>query len=241
MKKILIIDDDIELCALLEKLLGRENFLPTAAHSGESGLTQCLSGEFELVILDVMLPDISGFDVLRRIRAESGIPIIMLTAKGEEIDRVIGLEIGADDYLPKPFSSRELIARLNAVLRRYEIVQASVDADNANAPKIHKVGDLTVEIEARTVRVGGRIIELTTAEFDVLLVLVRAVGKIVLREEIAVAALGKKLAPFDRSVDMIVSKIRRKLGRLDDGIERIRSIRNAGYIYARPESSLIES
>ncbi len=233
MKRILIIDDDAELCDLLTKFLARESLTAETVHNGETGLARALTGDYQLVILDVMLPDTSGFEVLRRIRAVSQIPVVMLTAKGEEIDRVIGLEIGADDYLPKPFSPRELVARLNAVWRRYEMPPAV----QQNAPEIISIGDLTIEIEARTVRVGGQPIEMTTAEFDVLLVLGRAAGRVVLREEIARAALGRSLAPFDRSVDMIVSKIRRKLGRFRNDAERIRAVRNSGYIYARPSQN----
>ena len=232
MKRILIVDDDVELCGLLTKFLARESFATEAVHNGATGLTKALTGNYQLVILDVMLPDTSGFDVLRRIRAASAIPVVMLTAKGEEIDRVIGLEIGADDYLPKPFSPRELVARLNAVWRRYEMPPAA----QQNAPEAISIDDLTIEIEARAVRVNSQSIEMTTAEFDVLLVLARAAGRVVSREDIARAALGKSLAPFDRSVDMIVSKIRRKLRRFRNDTERIRSVRNSGYIYARLRS-----
>ena len=229
MKRILIIDDDVEMCGLLTKFLARENFQADAAHDGAGGLAKSAAENYCFIILDVMLPDFSGFDVLRRIRAVSSVPVLMLTAKGDEIDRIIGLEIGADDYLPKPFNPRELVARLQAVLRRAEI---SAQNNNAAAEKII-VGDLVLELEARTVSVGEKNVELTTTEFDVLRVLAASAGKIVSREKLAADGMDKKLALFDRSVDMIISKLRQKLGNHAGNLERIRAVRNAGYIYAR--------
>jgi DNA-binding response OmpR family regulator len=231
MKRVLIIDDDVELCGLLSKLLSREGFAPESEHTGEKGLDCALSGEFQIVILDVMLPDTSGFEVLRLIRNTSRVPVIMLTARDEEIDRVIGLEIGADDYLPKPFSTRELVARINAVLRRSE--QNPPDAQRYG-DKICTVADLSLDPASRTVFLDSQSIEMTTAEFDVLLALASVAGNVVDREKIAKLALGRSLATFDRSVDMLVSKIRRKLGRYNDGTERIKAIRNAGYLYSQP-------
>jgi two-component system response regulator CpxR len=231
MKRVLIIDDDVELCGLLSKMLSREGFAPESTHTGEFGVIGALSGEFQIIILDVMLPDTSGFEVLRRIRNTSRIPVIMLTARDEEIDRVIGLEIGADDYLPKPFSSRELVARINAVLRRIEPAPVH---PREPANKVCTVSDLSLDPASRTVFLDSTSIEMTTAEFDVLLALARAAGRVVDREEIAKLALGKSLSPFDRSVDMLVSKIRRKLGRYDDGTDRIKAIRSAGYLYSKP-------
>lgn len=226
MKRVLIIDDDVELCGLLAKLLAREGFAPAAQHTAQAGVTDALSGEFEIVILDVMLPNASGFDVLRQIRNFSSVPVIMLTARDEEIDRVIGLEIGADDYLPKPFSSRELIARINAVLRRTLPENGQIETKRLT------VSDLTIDPASRTVLLDSRPVEMTTAEFDILHTLARAAGRVVDREEIAKIALGRSLSPFDRSVDMLVSKIRRKLGPYSDGSERIKAIRSAGYLYS---------
>lgn len=230
MKQILIIDDDTELCELLTKSLERENFQALAVHTGEAGLLKAISGEFDLAILDVMLPDASGFEILRRIRSASSVPVLMLTARGEEIDRVVGLEIGADDYLAKPFATRELVARLNAIFRRI-----GAEHETKAEPEKLTVGDLTIEIEARSANVGGKSIELSTAEFDVLVVLVRSAGRIVSRNEIAQNGLDKKLGLFDRSVDMIVSKIRRKLEKFPGGNERIRAVRGSGYIYVRQQ------
>lgn len=232
-KRILIIDDDEELCELLTKSLERENFQITSVHTGEAGLERAVATDIQLVILDVMLPDSNGFNVLRRLRAASAVPVLMLTARGEEIDRVVGLEIGADDYLAKPFATRELVARLNAILRRSEVSQSKTGA----VPEKLVVGDLTVEIEARSVSVSDERISLTTAEFDVLMMLLRSAGRVVSREEIATVALDKKLGLFDRSVDMTISKIRRKLDDFPGGAERIRSVRNYGYIYVRFDDS----
>ncbi len=228
MKRILIIDDDIEMCDLLSKFLTRENFEVETANTGEEGLAKLELEKHEFAILDVMLPDTMGFDVLRRIRTISTIPVLMLTAKGDEIDRIIGLEIGADDYLPKPFNPRELVARIQAVFRR---IEASSSKDQTEKLT---VGDLLIELESRTVFLGEKVVELTTTEFDVLKVLVNSAGKIVSRDKIAEDGMDKRLALFDRSVDMIISKIRQKIGRDGNNLERIRAVRNAGYIYAKP-------
>lgn len=231
MKQILIIDDDLEMCDLLAKFLARENFQVEMAHDGESGLAKLVAENYQFVILDVMLPDISGFDVLRRIRAVSPIPVLMLTAKGDEIDRIIGLEIGADDYLPKPFNPRELVARLQAILRRTEI---AVRVNKIETEKLI-VGDLVIELEARTVWIGEKNVELTTTEFDVLRVLAGSAGKVISRKKLAEEGMDKKLALFDRSVDMIISKLRQKIGHNEDNLERIRAVRNIGYIYTRTD------
>lgn len=232
MKKILVIDDDKELCTLLDKFLSREGFEIEFEHDSEGGLEKALSGKFQAVVLDVMLPNKSGFDVLRSIRAASPVPVLMLTARGEEIDRIVGLEIGADDYLPKPFSTRELVARLNALFRRVELDAG--DGKKAIAQNKIEIGDLEIIPEARLAKIKGEILEISTAEFDALLILTRSVGKAVSRDELAEAALGRELSPFDRSVDMLISRLRRKLGLYPDGSDRIRSIRNSGYLYVRP-------
>jgi two-component system, OmpR family, response regulator CpxR len=226
MHKILVVDDDAELCELLAEYLSTEDFLIEAVHDGDSGVHRLLSGEHALAILDVMLPGANGFDVLRRVRATSRIPIIMLTARGDGVDRVVGLEIGADDYLPKPFEPRELLARIRAILRRSHLELAPA------APPVRlRVGDLELDFGARAVRCGGTAVTLTSVEFDVLTVLANAVGRVVSREEIAQRALGRAFNPLDRSVDMHVSNLRRKLGAHPDGAERIKSVRSVGYIY----------
>jgi two-component system, OmpR family, response regulator CpxR len=227
MSRILIIDDDRDLAAMLADYLRPEGFVVEVAHEGEEGLRQALAIEYGLVILDVMLPRVSGFDVLRRLRAQSQCPVIMLTARGEEIDRIIGLEIGADDYLAKPFSARELLARMHAILRRTR-TDASATRDDVRA-----VGDLVLDAQARTVRHAGRLVDLTSVEFDVLKVLLVSAGQVVLRETLFQSVLQRDYSVLDRSIDNHVSALRRKLGPLVGGTERIKSVRNAGYVYAR--------
>jgi DNA-binding response OmpR family regulator len=225
-QRLLIIDDDTELCALLSEYLTSAGFAVDAVHSSEEGVRRALSGEHAIVVLDVMLPGIDGFEVLRRIRAQSALPVVMLTARGHDVDRIVGLEIGADDYLPKPFNPRELVARLNAVLRRAR----GHDAAGPAAEHI-SVGDVTMELGARIVRCGERRIELTGAEFQLLEVLLRSAGRIVDREELSRSVLGRHLAPYDRSIDVHVSNLRKKLGPGPEQNERIKTIRGAGYVY----------
>lgn len=230
MDRLLIVDDDVELCDLIEEFLRPEGFDIEAVHDGQRGLDRALSGEHVLVVLDVMLPVMNGLDVLRRIRAHSQIPVIILTARGDDVDRIVGLEIGADDYLPKPFNPRELLARIRAILRRsQQAVSTEGEADQKIA-----IGEVTLDPAARTVRRGGEIVELTSVEFSLLEILMRTVGHVVTREQIATDVLGRRFMPYDRSIDMHVSKVRRKLGPQPDGEERIKTIRGVGYIYARP-------
>ncbi len=227
---ILIIDDDVELCGLLREYLGTEGFQAEYAHDGETGLERALTGEYVLVVLDVMLPRINGFEVLRRIRASSSIPVLLLTARGEDVDRIVGLEIGADDYLPKPFNPRELVARIRAVLRR-----GKAEARQAPRPsEILRVGDIELDPANRSVRQASKPVELTSVEFNLLEVLLREAGRVVTRERLANAVLGRKFSPFDRSIDMHVSKVRRKLGDSEGGMEHIKTVRGVGYIFARP-------
>jgi two-component system response regulator CpxR len=199
-------------------------------HDGEEGVDRALSGDYELVILDVMLPGIGGFEVLRRVRAVSPIPVIMLTARGDELDRVMGLETGADDYLAKPFSSRELVARIRAVLRRGETRPAN---DNT----VLRVGDVSLDGAARAVRRANEAVELTAVEFDLLELLLRSTGEVVTRDAIAKQVLDRPLLPLDRSIDVHVSNLRRKLGPATDGGERIKTVRSVGYIYVRPATN----
>lgn len=199
-----------------------DGFDVKAVHDGDSGVRQALEGEYELVILDVMLPGGDGRKVLRRIRLTSQVPVIMLTARGDEADRIAGLERGADDYLPKPFNPRELVARMRAVLRR---------KSGPTLPEILRIGDLQIDCgKRRVVRSGGDVV-LTGAEFDILLLLVRSAGKVLSREEIAEAALGRSMGFFDRSIDNHISNLRKKLGTHAGEAERIQSVRGAGYVY----------
>ncbi len=234
MEPILVVDDDTELCELLSEFLAAEGFDVEVVHDGERGVERILSGDFRLVVLDVMLPGLNGFDVLRAIRGKSDIPVVMLTARGEEVDRIVGLEMGADDYLAKPFNPRELAARIRAVLRRSESGSA-VSPRKAPVPKL-VVGDVQLDPGTRTVHCGDRVVSLTTVEFNVLEVLLQEAGRAVSREELTERALGRSLTPYDRSVDVHVSNIRRKLGRKVDGVERIKAIRGVGYLYTLPSA-----
>jgi len=219
---VLLIDDDTDLCSSLAQLLHMDGFKLTAVHDGEAGVREALSGPYQLVILDVMLPGIDGRIALRKIRAKSHVPIMMLTARGDEMERIAGLEGGADDYLPKPFHPRELVARMRAVLRRKVAVVE---------PQAIALGDLEIHLKTRRVSREQKDIELTGAEFEILLVLARSAGKPVSREEIAEAALGRPIGPLDRSVDNHISNLRKKLGPASTGVDRIRNVRGTGYCY----------
>ena len=228
MDRVLIVDDDVELCKLLAERLSPEGFAIESVHDGPHGLERALSGEHALVVLDLMLPGIGGLDVLRRLRAQSPVPVLILTARGEDIDRILGLEIGADDYVPKPFNPRELLARIRAILRR--TTQSATSA----APVI--VGDLRLDPAAREVWVSGKPLDLTSVEFELLETLLRAAGRVLTREQLTESVLGRKLGSFDRVIDVHVSHVRRKLGPAQGG-ERIKAVRGSGYLFVvRPEA-----
>lgn len=228
MNSILIVDDDKELCELVSEYLKEEGFEVKYLNSPESALSEILSGLFSIVILDVMLPKINGFELLRLIRAKSNIPVLMLTAKGQDIDRIVGLEIGADDYMAKPFNSRELVARIRAILRRIKVENPSENI----ASEIISLGDISLNTATMTVSLTGKVVEnLTTVEFDLLKVLLKASGSVVNREELAEQALGRRFSPFDRSIDTHMSNLRKKLAQYSIGTERIKSIRGVGYRY----------
>jgi two-component system response regulator CpxR len=228
-QRILVIDDDVELCELLTEYLAPDGCDVAAVHSGIRGVERALSGEFALVVLDLMLPGIEGYEVLRRIRSRSNIPVIMLSARGEDSDRIQGLETGADDYVPKPFNPRELAARIHAVLRR---APARAEGNFTAGSGRMVLGDVALDVGARSIRCGTREVELTSVEFDLLEVFLKTPGRIIPREELARAVLGRELGTLDRSVDVHVSNLRKKLGALPDGRERIKAVRNAGYLYA---------
>ena len=225
-EQVLVIDDDVELCKLVTRYLTQEGFQIQSVNAGASGAELALSGNYALIVLDVMMPGVNGFDVLRRIRAHSRIPVLMLTAKGDALDRVLGLEMGADDYLPKPFNPQELAARIRAILRR-----AKPDAP-VGAPIT--VGDIEIDSRARVVRRAGEIVNVTTVEFDLLEALLRAVSQVVGREKLTRDVLGREFSPFDRSIDTHVCNLRKKIGLLPDGTERIKGVRGIGYLYAAP-------
>jgi two-component system response regulator CpxR len=230
MERILVIDDDVELCELVAEYLAPEGFSVEVVNDPAAGIERAISGDHALVVLDVMLPGINGFEALRRIRARSRAPVLMLTARGDDVDRIVGLELGADDYLPKPFNPRELVARIRAVLRRTKPEEGPAGPAPAG---IISVGDVRLDLGTRTAYRDGKVVELTGAEFDMLVTLLQSAGRVVSREELAEAALGRPLAPLDRSVDMHISSLRRKLGAQVGGIERIKAVRGAGYLYAR--------
>jgi two-component system response regulator CpxR len=233
MNRILVIDDDEELCELLTDYLGPEGFVVEAVHDSEKGIKRALSGEHEFVVLDVMLPGVSGFEVLRTVRKSSDIPVLMLTARGEDVDRIVGLEMGADDYLPKPFNPRELVARIRAIRRRGETKEK--EKKQTGLPEQIAVGDVEMDSGARTVKRTGKTVELTAVEFDLLEMLLRAAGHVVPRRELVQKVLGRGLDPYDRSIDVHISSLRKKLGHKIKGIERIKTIRGVGYLYALPK------
>ncbi len=229
MKSILLIDDDVELSELLGEYLSMEGYELTPVHNGEDGLQQALSGKFDLILLDVMLPKKNGFEVLRNLRAQSSIPVIMLTARGESVDRVLGLEHGADDYIAKPYDPHELIARVKALFRR---VDMAGDADAPVGPEL-KVGDLQLNPSTRMATLAGTELPLTGAEFGVLQCLMENVGQLVDKDSLSIASLGRPLMAYDRSIDMHVSNLRKKLGKRPDDSDWIKTVRSRGYMLIR--------
>lgn len=229
MERILVIDDDTELCDLVTEYLAPDGFAVEAIHQPEQGLARALSGEHQLLVLDVMMPGLNGFEVLRRLRANSRLPVLMLTARGSDVDRIVGLELGADDYLPKPFNPRELVARIHAILRRTNPAPAPTAA-----PRRLTIADVTVDCNMRMVQCCGEKVDLTSAEFDLLVLLLQTAGTVISREEISQSVLGREFNPLDRSIDTHVSNLRKKLGFEVQGVERIKSVRGVGYIYAQP-------
>jgi DNA-binding response OmpR family regulator len=224
MNRILLVDDDRELASMLAEFLGGEGFEIVLAHTGDEGLSVATKGRFDAIVLDVMLPGRDGFEVLRALRRERDTPVLMLTARGDDVDTVVGLELGADDYLPKPCNPRVLSARLRALLRR----------GTATTPERIEVGDLVVDTGRREVLLGGSPVELTGAEFALLAELAGKAGQVVDKDRLCEVALGRRLQAYDRSVDMHMSHVRRKLGALPDGSPRIKTVRGVGYQYVRP-------
>lgn len=225
MTRVLLVDDDVELCRMLAEYLAPEGFETSAVHDGEEGVRAALAGGYEAVVLDVMMPRLNGTDALRRIRQSSRIPVLMLTAKGDDVDRIVGLELGADDYLGKPFNPRELVARLRAVLRR----SAGAPAGGGGAPDALRAGDAALWPAERRAEWRGRALDLTSTEFNLLEVLLRNAGRVVSKAELSGHGLGRPLARYDRSIDMHVSALRHKLGTLADGRSPIQTVRGVGY------------
>jgi len=230
--KILLVDDDRKLCRLITEYLGPRGFDTTSVHTGTEGLAEALKGGYAAIILDYMLPGLDGFEVLRQLRQHSTVPVLMLTALGDEADRIVGLELGADDYLPKTFSTRELLARLRAVTRRAALTVAQAALDAGDRGEL-AVADLTIDLDARSVTLEGRPVTLTALEFDLLTCLARAAGRVLSRDQLLDAISGRSYEVFDRSVDVHVSAIRRKLGDDPKNPRYIRTIRSAGYMLMR--------
>lgn len=222
MTAVLLVDDDVELAEMLGDYLAQDGFVVTTAHDGLSGVDAALSGQFAIAVLDVMMPGLSGVEVLRRIRAASAMPVLMLTAKGDDMDRIVGLELGADDYVPKPCQPRELAARLRAILRR-----TTLPAEPENSPIV--VGQLSIRPEQRLAEWAGVVVDLTSTEFNLLEVLARNAGRPVSKSELSTLALGRELVRFDRSIDVHLSSIRHKLGTLADGRSCIQTVYRQGY------------
>ncbi|MCL1094402.1 response regulator [Shewanella kaireitica] len=225
MSRILLIDDDLGLSELLAQLLELEGFELTLAHDGQAGLDLAVERAFDLILLDVMLPKLNGFEVLRALRTKKQTPVLMLTARGDEIDRVVGLEIGADDYLPKPFNDRELVARIRAIIRRTHVQQ------DDKTQNVHNFGDLKLDPARQEVHCQEQLIVLTGTEFSLLFELVQNAGELASKETLSEKVLGKKLMPFDRSLDMHLSNLRKKMPERIDGRPRVKTIRGKGYIW----------
>ena len=224
---ILIADDDTELCELLREYLGQEGYDVRLAHDGEQALIESRRPGLDAMVLDIMMPLMNGIDVLRHLRKESELPVIMLTARGEDLDRIIGLELGADDYLAKPANPRELLARIRAILRR---------SNTHSSVATLELGDLVLNQGSRELRCNGQLMDLTSTEFSVIQLLLQRGGEVVEKKDLYLAALGRAPVAYDRSIDMHVSNLRRKLGLTSNGAERIETIRGIGYQY-RDEGS----
>lgn len=227
--KIIIVDDDKKLCRLVADYLGPMGYTVDAAHNGADGLKMILEGDYRAVILDVMMPQMDGFEVLKRLRKESDIPVLMLTARGEETDRIVGLEMGADDYLPKTFSSRELLARLRAVTRRHVISEGQ--AASASKDPVWVFENLEIDKDSRTVRLDAKPLNLTPIEYDLLTSLAEAAGRVLSRDQLLDAVAGRSYDVFDRSVDVHISSLRRKLGDNPRNPRFIQTVRTAGYMF----------
>ncbi len=228
MYKLLIIDDDVELCNLLVEYLGSEGFSCSVENNGTTGQEKILEENFDLVILDVMLPGTSGLEILGRVRQSSQVPVLMLTARGEESDRITGLELGADDYLAKPFNPRELSARIKAVLRRF-----NRDLQPSTGKRVLESAGIKLDPFSRTLYLQEKPQKLTSIEFDFLEALMKRAGEIVTRETLSQEVLERDFSPLDRSIDVHIGQLRKKIGTREDGEPRIKTIRGTGYIFGK--------
>lgn len=216
---------------MLTEYLGQEGFAVSTAQNGTTALAMARQDKYDLIILDVMMPQLNGFDVLRQLRTHSLVPVLMLTARGEDVDSIVGLELGADDYLAKPCNPRVLVARIRAILRRSEPLVATT-ADHF--PQHLQVGDIELQTGVRQVLLHGQAVSMTSTEYTVLEILLREAGRVITKQELSERALGRELSTYDRSLDMHVSNLRKKLGALPNGQERIKTVRGVGYLYASP-------
>lgn len=227
--RILLADDDVELCEMLVEYLERDGFVVELAHDGATALTKARSGNHDLVVLDIMMPEMTGLDVLRELREDSLIPVLILTARGDDVDSIVGLELGADDYLAKPCNPRVLVARIRAILRRMESQSGPANVPAAGAPL--SVEDIELFRGSRKVLRSGKPVPMTSTEFGLLEALLSQAGHVVSKAELSEQVLGRELSRYDRSLDMHVSNLRKKLGPRSDGDERIKTVRGIGYLY----------
>ncbi len=227
MTKVLLVDDDLDLTTLLSQYLSREDFEVHTVYDGESGVAEAVSGAYDIVVLDIMMPRVSGIEALRRIRATSTVPVLMLTARGDNIDRIVGLDMGADDYVPKPCTPGELVARIRAILRRTKGREPA--GVTSTPPRAIRAGTLLLSPGSRSATWRGQPLDLTGTEFSLLEVLARHAGQLVSKQDISLQAFGRPLGRFDRRIDVHISSIRQKLGARPDGQSWIRSVRGLGY------------
>lgn len=228
MSHVLLADDDVDLTEMLREYLEAEGFQITLAHNGEAALVAARAGGVDMMVLDVMMPIMNGFDVLRELRTDSLLPVLMLTARGDDVDSIVGLELGADDYLAKPCNPRVLVARIRAIMRRSD---ASHEDSGAGDEKLIKADDLELNSGTRIATLNGEPVEMTSTEFSLLWCLLRTAGKVVSKDTLSEEALGRQLGRYDRSIDMHLSNLRKKLGQLPDGEPRIKTVRGVGYQY----------
>ena len=226
MPAILMIDDDTELCELVAEYLALDGFQFTAAHHGQQGLVMAQTGDYQLILLDIMLPGMDGLSVLKALRASQYCPVLMLTARGDDVDRIVGLELGADDYLAKPFNPRELVARIKAILRRVELTQAP----NSTSDSLLNLNELLLNPANRQLSCNGEVVALTATEFQLLELLMRRAGEVVSKDELSREVLGKRLQMYDRSLDMHISNIRKKIAVYSSN-EKIQTLRGSGYLF----------
>lgn len=236
MSKILFVDDDLELCQLMTEFLELEGFDLDVVHNGEEALKKVDQQSYDVIVLDIMMPKLNGFDTLRQLRTEHLTPVLMMTARGDEVDRIVGFEMGADDYIPKPCNPRELVARLRAIIRRVTLERRAITPSQTSHDTLYN-DNLTMNIAAHSARLNGERLELTQTEFGLLALLMEQPGEQVTKERMMKAVLKRNLGPFDRTIDMHMSNLRRKVGTLSNGQPRIITIRGSGYLLAKPEDS----